>query len=413
MSPRLSSNPTGPSRRALLGGALVGGAALLSACASPSGPPAGASTTTSADGGSPSGSFTLDAATTPRLNALFDEIFTSTGIAGMAGAVWLGNDVWTRTSGYSDLASRTPYDPAAFVRIASITKPFTATAVLQLVDAGRLKLDDVLERFVPGIANGSSITIRNLLDMTSGVYEYTNNVAFNARWSADPTMPWTFDDTLALIKANQPMFAPGTDLYYADSNYVILGEIVRMVSGAPIETVVTDAVITPLGLTQTSWPTATTIPTPHPTGYVPQGIDPNNPDDPFTNAAHPPKPVTELNPAVPGASGAMISTLRDLRAWGREIATGSLLKPATQAERLRSRRFNGAKIDIGYGFGCERVHDFVGHNGAIYGFSSVVFHNAAANLTIAAVGNESTNSTTPTATFAYQFIKRFFPDQWR
>lgn len=109
----------------------------------------------------------------------------------------------------------------------------------------------------------------------------------------------------------------------------------------------------------------------------------------------------------------MISTLDDLRVWGKEIATGSLLKPATQAERLKARRFNGAPVNLGYGLGCERINDFIGHNGAIFGFSSVVFHDPVANLTIAAVGNESTNFTTPTATFGHLFIRQFFPDQWK
>ncbi len=98
--------------------------------------------------------------------------------------------------------------------------------------------------------------------------------------------------------------------------------------------------------------------------------------------------------------------------WGKEIAVGSLLKPATQALRLQARRFPNTPVNIGYGLGCERLNDFTGHNGAIYGYSSVVFHNATLDLTIAAVGNKSTNFTTPTATFAYQFVKTFVPSRW-
>jgi len=98
--------------------------------------------------------------------------------------------------------------------------------------------------------------------------------------------------------------------------------------------------------------------------------------------------------------------------WGREIAEGSLLAPATQAERLKARRFNGVPVNLGYGLGCERVNDFTGHNGAIYGFSTVVFRYPPDDLTLAVVGNESTNSTTPTSTFGYQFIRQFYPAQW-
>jgi D-alanyl-D-alanine carboxypeptidase len=105
--------------------------------------------------------------------------------------------------------------------------------------------------------------------------------------------------------------------------------------------------------------------------------------------------------ACSGGADATISRLGDLKAWGKEIATGRLLKPATQAERLKSRRFNGVRVHLGCGLGCERANDFISHNGAIFGFSTMVFHDPPADLTLAVVGNESTNSTTPTSTFGY------------
>ena len=108
----------------------------------------------------------------------------------------------------------------------------------------------------------------------------------------------------------------------------------------------------------------------------------------------------------------MISTLEDLRTWGDELATGSLLTPATQATRLEYRPFPGQKINIGYGLGCERLNEFVGHNGAILGFSSVVMRRPQTDFTIAAVANESTNFTTPTSSFAYAVIKELYPDQF-
>ena len=100
----------------------------------------------------------LDDTTTATLNALFDKIFASTGVAGMAAGVWIGQDAWTRSAGYADLASQAAFRPADHVRIASITKSYTATATLQLVDQGALALTDTLESFVPGVANGAQIT---------------------------------------------------------------------------------------------------------------------------------------------------------------------------------------------------------------------------------------------------------------
>ena len=109
----------------------------------------------------------------------------------------------------------------------------------------------------------------------------------------------------------------------------------------------------------------------------------------------------------------MISTLDDLGTWGHELAAGTLLEPATQARRLKAQRFPGVPINLGYGLGCEVLNDFVGHNGAILGFSSVVMRDPKTDVTLAAVGNESTNFTTPTATWSYAVIKELFPSQWR
>jgi len=353
--------------------------------------------------------FALDAPTTGRLDALFDAQVKASGIAGMAAAVWLGGATWRRTGGYANLEKKTPYAATDFVRIASITKSFTSTATLQLVDSGQLSLDDPVERFVPGLPNGTTITVRNLLGMTSGLFDFTADDAFTAKFDQNPNMPWTFADTLAIVKAHPPTFAPGAQLQYCDANYAILGQVIATVTGQPAGAVITQQVLQRLGLTNTSYPTTSAVPDPHPTAYVPNTKDPQAP---FDNTGSPPKVVNEVNPAVAATAGAMISTLDDLQVWGKEIAVGSLLKPATQALRLQARRFPNTPVNIGYGLGCERLNDFTGHNGAIYGYSSVVFHNATLDLTIAAVGNESTNFTTPTATFAYQFVKTFVPSQW-
>ena len=351
----------------------------------------------------------LDDSTDQVLNTLFDQLFASTGVAGMAAGVWIGADSWLRSAGYADLATKAPFRPSDHVRIASITKSYTAAAVLQLVDQGAIALADTLESFVPGVANGGQITVQNLLGMTSGIYDFTSDDAFLAAFAADPTMPWSDAKTLEIIARHDPLFAPGAELSYCDSNYVLLGMVVEKVTGKPAGEIITSAVIDKLALPQTSYPTTTAIPDPHPTGYVPPVTDPNAS---FDNAAQPPVVVTELNPAVGATAGAMISTLDDLRVWGGELASGTLLSPATQAARLDSRPFPGQKVNIGYGLGCETLNEFVGHNGAILGFSTVVMRRPQVDVTIAAVANESTNFTTPTSSFAYGVIKALYPDQF-
>ncbi len=396
-------------------------AALLAACGSDDDEGGGSATTVAGgiDRGS-GGSTTTAAAAGPlpvmddetmeTLDRIFAEQFEATGLIGLAGAVRIGDGVWTGTTGVRNLESEEPFTPDDFVRIASISKTFTATAVLQLVDEGLLALDDLLEMYVPGVINGDVATLRDLLAMQSGIPDFTANEAFLQRFTADPTLPWTPEDTLAVIaEAPGPDFAPGDKVAYCDSNYFLLGQVMQIVTGVPAGETITTKIIEPLGLTSTSYPTDVTIPDPHPTGYVPDLGD--DPGAPFDNQARPPTVVDEVNPAVPSTAGAIISKLADVQRWGTELVEGTLLSPETQAERLQFRRFDGQAINFGYGLGLTNLNQFLGHDGAIFGFSSVVFTRPETDTQFAFVANESTNSTTPTLTVALAMIQELYPDQ--
>ena len=148
--------------------------------------------------------------------------------------------------------------------------------------------------------------MRNLLGMTSAIYDFTSNAAFNATFDADPDMPWSFADTLAIIMANAPLFAPGTNIAYCDSNYSILGEILQMVTGKPARAVIADSIAAKLGLTHTLWAADSEIPAPHPNGYVPQryvpqGLDPAKPNQAFDESVGRPGLATTCSAGVPFA----------------------------------------------------------------------------------------------------------------
>ncbi len=106
-----------------------------------------------------------------------------------------------------------------------------ATAVLQLVDEGKLSLDDTLEPFVPGIPNGKEITIRQLLGMTAGIFNYVEDPAFEEEYSSNPLMSFSPEDAVEIVKRHQPNFAPGERLLYCDTNYILLGLIMQQVTG--------------------------------------------------------------------------------------------------------------------------------------------------------------------------------------
>ena len=343
----------------------------------------------------------LDKATKAKLDKVLKDQFPKSGMPGVAAAVWIGDQRWRSVLGVSDLETQAPFNVDDNARIASITKSYTGTAVLQLVKNKKLKLDDKLESYVTGIPNGDQITIRQLLGMQSGIFDFTTDDAFIAAFDADPTMPFEPTQAVDIIKQHQPLFAPGTQTQYADSNYVLLGLIIEKVTGRPAGEVINNDVVRALHLGHTSFPTADTVPTPHPTGYVP---DPDNPSAPL-------RVVNDVNPNVPSTAGAMISTVADLKRWGKELTDGSLLTRKLQTERLKSHPFDGTQINIGYGLGVETINDIVGHNGAIFGYSTAVYRFAKENATFVVVGNASTNSTTPSVEIALPLIKALYPKQ--
>jgi D-alanyl-D-alanine carboxypeptidase len=355
----------------------------------------------------------LDAATTAKLDQLLADGVKASGIAGIDIAVWIGDQEWRRQSGLGDLTFKIPYPADNAARIASITKTFTATGVLQQVDQKQLSLDDKLDTYVTGIANGNQVTIRNLLNMTSGIYDFTSDKDFVARFDADPTMPWSDDDTLAIIRAHPADFAPGAKVVYCDSNYALLGMILPKVTNQPLATAITTQIVDKVGLSATTFPTSETMPTPHPTAYLPDVPADATSPYPFDNTARPPKAVNEVNPAVAGGAGAMTSTVLDLKKWAKELTDGTLLSPETQRERIATQPMDGQRL-LRYGMGIMSIGEIMGHTGAIIGYNSVALRLPSADATFVAVSNESTNFTTPSTDLIMVPIMQYlYPGQFR
>jgi D-alanyl-D-alanine carboxypeptidase len=325
---------------------------------------------------------------------------TDARLPGAVVGVWApGRGSYVRAFGIGNRTTGRPAHATDHVRIASITKTFAATAILRLVDRGKLSLDDHLSEYVPGVANGDSITIRQLLNMTAGVYDYTADDAFGEAFYANPTMPFTEDDFFAILGRHAPSFPPGTAAEYSDSNYYLLGLILEKVTAKPAGTVIRNQILRPLDLDDTSYPTGVTLPEPFAHGYF-GGL---NLTDPLTDA-------TRINPAVAATAGAMESTLGDLHKWAKALATGKLLSRKLQAERLQIVPFqNPGPVSVGYGLGIFKLDNLLGHNGAVIGYSSAMFYLPSKEATIVVWGNNSTNSTTATTTIAFDIAETLFP----
>ncbi len=248
-----------------------------------------------------------------------------------------------------------------YMRIGSETKTFTVTAVLQLVDRHKLGLDDPIGRYIRGVPDGNVITIRELAEMRSGLPSYSANKAWVKQLQADPFRPWTPQQLLSYAYSQKMLFKPGTSFNYSNTNTVLLGLLVQRLSGETLPVYITRHILKPLHLDHTSFATNARFPSPHANGYTNQTANGKVAD------------ATNWNPTWGWAAGAMISDLGDMRAWAKDVATGTLLTRRTQVQRERFLKAPGFG-SAGYGLGMFKVGGWIGHNGSLPGYQTLVVY---------------------------------------
>lgn len=255
-------------------------------------------------------------------------------------------------------------------RIASVSKTFTATAIYILADQGKLSTSDLISKWFPTFPHASETTIDDLLRMRSGIPDYTDPPFLN-HYFANPLLNFTAADAISTSAARVNDFtAPNQATEYRNINFVLLEQIVEMVSGKSAQAFMQETIFGPLGMTHSLYPTTETTLGGGLRGY---SYDPETGQ--FLDK-------TVLNPIPAGGAGAVISNLADLHLYARALGQGSLLKPATQAQRLISFPFKGSPDFVRYGGGMEELGDFVGHNGTIFGFSTEMYYLPAQQATI-------------------------------
>lgn len=382
MARSLPSRPVRPARtgrlvsRTLLGLALAGTVATTVAT---TGTATAAPRTTSPTAQAPAADG-RPAATVPgplrghaATQAALNEI-VRTGTPGALARADVKGSVWYGTSGVADVRTSRPRLPADRFRTGSLTKPFTATVVLQLAGDPRygLSLDDSIEKWLPGVVQGNDndgnrVTLRHLLQHTSGLYDYLRDDAFRSKYTGAAFFDHRFDgataeELVAVGLAHRPNFAPGAGWSYSNTNYALLGMVIEKATGNSYATETQRRIIKPLGLTGTSLPgTAPGLPGPHGRHYSKLFIK-----DP----AAPRYDVTELNPSIASSGGEIISTARDLNVFLRALVRGELLRPAQQREMFTGRDLGDGES---YGLGIRsrklKTCDVTlwGHAGDIFG----------------------------------------------
>ncbi|MFE0650386.1 serine hydrolase domain-containing protein [Streptomyces sp. NPDC059534] len=309
----------------------------------------------------------------PELNARLDkaiaEVREQAQIPGVVVGVWMpGKGSYVRATGVADTETGEPMRADTYVRIGSETKTFTVTALLELLDDGRIRLDDPISQYVKGVRNGHRITLRHLAEMRSGLFPYTSDPDFIHGLLSDPERSYTPEEVLAFGMKHKNTFKPGEKFEYSNSNLILLGLVVEKVSGHRLADFIHRRVLRPARLRHTLLPTGAEFPSPHPRGYTDQTLSGGIAD------------ATDWNPSWAWAAGAMISDLEDLHRWAKIVATGELLSPEAQAQRLKTlpTGFPGTS----YGLGILETGGWIGHNGSIPGYETVTVYLPSKKATL-------------------------------
>jgi CubicO group peptidase (beta-lactamase class C family) len=291
-----------------------------------------------------------------------------------------GKPVLVKGYGFADLEERVPVANNSVFRVGSVTKQFTAVALLLLAEEGKVSLQDKLSKYYPNFPRANDITLDQMLHHTSGIYNYTSAPNF----AVDGMIHRSTDEMVEFIGKlpKTQDFEPGTNWSYSNSAYFILGGVVEKASGESLANVFKTRFFTPLGMTHTALDDETEIVAGRARGYA--GTGPGK----FTNAAF-------ISMSIPGGAGSIRSTAGDLATWNAALYGGKILKPASLAAMLTPGKLsNGenssaamakmaaaagapaaaASVKKEYGYALmlsqEDGHRKIDHGGGIYGFSA-------------------------------------------
>ncbi len=262
--------------------------------------------------------------------------------------------------------------PAAKFRIGSVTKQFTAAAILLLQEQGKLTLDAPVKTYWPDApATWDAITVRHLLQHTSGIPNFTSADDF----ATVKFLPTTRDELIARF-ADEPLeFTPGGEFSYSNSGYLLLTAIVEEVSGADYAAFVKANIFDPLGMSDTVIDVSADVVKMRAAGYMPTPEGPAN--------------AEYVNMAIPQGAGALYSTTHDLLKWQRGLFAGDVLQPDSLAVMTAPGVTTGGNTTYGLGVFVREDDDgkTVWHGGGIEGFNTMLMHDPGEDITVAVLAN--------------------------
>ncbi|NRQ37286.1 beta-lactamase family protein [Nonomuraea sp. NN258] len=294
------------------------------------------------------------------------------GMYGIYSHVADGRQSWKGAAGVADVETRRPVRPDLRHRVGSITKTFTATAVLQQVARGTIELDAPIGRYLPDLVPGEvgqQVTVRMLLNHTSHIADYDTLIFTTVEsLEANRFRTYTPQELVRMALAAPPTGSPGaTPGSYSNTNYTLAGLLLERVTGVSAERYITDHVIRRAGLRHTSFPHTPVIFGPHSKGY-----------ESLFGQIDPPRDFSVYNPSIYGLAGALVSTMEDLDRFYRVLLRGGLLDAGMLAEMQKIVPVSsgaGSPVTFDYGLGLFPVDlpcgRFWGHDGTVLGMSTV------------------------------------------
>ncbi|MBK4737554.1 serine hydrolase domain-containing protein [Noviherbaspirillum pedocola] len=328
------------------------------------------------------------------LRPRIEEVLKQTLAPGAVVLVKSAQGNWEQAFGTRTLGGKDAVGIDDHFHVGSVTKTWTGTVILQLAQEGRLGLSDPISRHVKGVPNGSHITIEQLLNMRSGLFNYTRDTAFIKRMERDPYHVYRPDDLLAIAFRHPPAFAPGAQYAYSNTNTVLLGKVIEKVTGRPVAVEMQRRLFTPFGLGHTSLPRAgkTRLPAPYARGYQygPIGDEGGQAQSAASQDAQAGvtllRDATNWNRSWAWTAGGGISTARELAAFVERMVGGGYLQPEWQKQRLESclptDPANTGPDSLHYGWGLGRVGRYYGHTGQLPGYNTYMLHNPDTRTTI-------------------------------
>ena len=324
-------------------------------------------------------------------DSLTKKIIIDSANLSVQGAIIYVNDPsrnfeYLRAFGTSDISTPRflPLMTTDLFRIGTITNSFTTTVFLQLVQVGACSLEDRLDKYFPSIPNSSNITLRQIANMTSGLYDFMDSDSIHRIMAEHPLTTLTPQQLVDFAMAYPPNFLPGEGCGYSNTNSVLLGMIIEQVTGTSLSENYRTRILEPLGLSRTTFPNNQFMPfyEPYSHGYE------------YTDTLHTLTDVTErYNPSWAWGSANLISAISELKIWLPELVNGDLLSPSVQAEKMKMvswENFHG--IPLQYGLGVVGASGYFGHMGDTKGYRCIAMNSSATGTTIMVMVNNGSAS---------------------